>query len=406
MTPRLGLIVLGILAALGVAEGGVRIVALFAPRVHFLATGRPTRPIGRYATLEEFIAAQAAHIRPHQPWYNYWSNAFGFHDEEFVEPKPGGRRRVVAVGDSFTFGPVSYPQAVMTLTEAGLRATCGGRDLDLLNMGVMGAGPPEYRILVELGAPRFSPDLVLVNFFIGNDGPDLHRQVHDRSPAERALRHSYVWTLGKNVMRARGGLRAAVGPTRATGAPIGMPVAPGGTAVDPDRTLGADDPLLVGPILTDAAFHEVLASDLGRLYRPADSQALRVAWEPVFTDLDALHRAATAAGSHVALALFPSELQVDAGVLDATVARIATWLRYRGLSRADIEPLLPNQQLAEFARTRDIPLIDLTPAFVAEAATGSPEPLYKRNDNHWTPRGNRVAARVLTAFLAPLVCGR
>ena len=88
MMARLGLVALGILVALALAEGIVRVAATFDPRVRVLATGRATRPAVTYATLEQFIAAQAAHITPHRRWYNYWSNAFGFHDEEFVEPKP------------------------------------------------------------------------------------------------------------------------------------------------------------------------------------------------------------------------------------------------------------------------------------------------------------------------------
>jgi hypothetical protein len=275
VTGRLGLVALGILVALGLAEGVVRVAAALDSRVRFLATGRATRPKVTYATLEAFLAAQTAHITPHKPWYNHWSNAFGFHDEEFAEPKPAGRFRVLAVGDSFTFAPVPYPQGVMTLTEVGLRAACGGRDLDLLNMGLMGAGPPEYRLMTTLAAPRFAPDLVLVNFFVGNDAPDLHRQVHDRSPFEWALRRSYLWTLGKNLVRARGGLRELRLPGRVTGAPPGAPVSRGGTLVEGAHELAADDPALVGPLLTEAAYREVLASDLGRFYRPGDERDLR-----------------------------------------------------------------------------------------------------------------------------------
>jgi hypothetical protein len=402
VTVRLGLVALGILAALGLAEGVLRVAAVLDPRVRFLATGRATRPAVTFATLEEFIAAQSAHITPHQPWYNHWSNAFGFHDEEFVEPKPAGRLRVLVVGDSFTFAPVPYPQGVVTLAEIALRAACDGRDLDLLNMGLMGAGPPEYRILVDLGAPRFAPDLVLVNFFVGNDAPDLHRHVQDRSPLERALRRSHVWTFGTNFLRARGGLREPRLPARVSAAPPGAPVSRGGTLVEGTSELAAGDPALVGPILTEAAYQEVLASDLGRLYQPEDERGLRAAWEPVLADLDAVHRAARRAGSGMSLALLPSVLQVDAALRAATVARLGVSLRYWGLSSAEIDPDLPNMLLREFARTRGIALVDLTPAFAAESAAA--EPLYKRNDNHWTPRGNRVAARSLTAFLAPLVC--
>ena len=88
MRSRLGLVALGILVALGLAEGVVRVAAALDSRVRFLATGRATRPEVRYATLEAFIGSQAAHITPHKRWFNFWSNALGFHDEEFVEPKP------------------------------------------------------------------------------------------------------------------------------------------------------------------------------------------------------------------------------------------------------------------------------------------------------------------------------
>ena len=297
MTARLGLVALGILAALGLAEGVLRVAAALDPRVRVLATGRATRPAVAYATLEQFIAAQAAHITPHQPWYNYWSNAFGFHDEEFVEPKPAGRIRILAVGDSFTFAPVPYPQGVMTLTEAALRAACGGRDLDLLNMGLMGAGPPEYRILAELGVPRFTPDLVLVNVFLGNDPPDLHRYVHDRSPLERALRRSHAWTFAKNLLRARGGLREARLPGAGGRGPAGSAGRARGRAgggsprAGPGRPgPGGAAPLGVG-LPAGARLGPRPLLPAGETSRPC-----RAAWQPFLADLDAVQRRRDAGG--------------------------------------------------------------------------------------------------------------
>jgi hypothetical protein len=403
VTARLGLVALGIVAALGLAEGLLRVAALLDPHVRLLATGGASRAAVTYASLEEFTAAQAAFIRPHRPWFNYWSNALGFHDEEFVEPKPAGRLRILAVGDSFTFGPVPYPHSVMTLTENGLRAACGGRALDLLNMGLAGAGSPEYRILAGLGAARYSPDLVLVNIFLGNDPPDLHRHVHDRSPVERVLRGSYAWTFGKNVVQARRGLREARLPARVAAGPPGAPVSRGGERIPGTTDLTADDAALLGPLLSDTAYQRVLASDLGRFYRPADPQDRRTAWQSLLADLDALAHAASRAGSRVALAFLPSVLQVDAELRTRTVTRMAATFRYRGLSNAEVDPGLPNRLLDEFARARGIPSVDLTPVFIAERVAGQ-QLLYKRNDIHWTPRGNRVAAEALVAFLAPLVC--
>jgi hypothetical protein len=402
MKARLGLVALGILVALALAEGLLRVAAALDPRVRVLATGRATRRAVTYRTLEQFVAAQAAHITPHRRWYNYWSNAFGFHDEEFVEPKPAGRRRVLVIGDSFTFGPVPYPQGVVTLTEAGLRTACAGRDLELLNMGLMGAGPPEYRILADLGVPRFAPDLVVVAIFLGNDPPDVHRYVHDRSPMERLLRHSRAWTFGKNVVRAQTGLRERDLPARVSAASPGAASVRGGTLVEGTAELTPDDPALVGPLLSDSAYQSVLASDLGRFYRPPSERDLQAAWRQTLANLDAVHAAASRAGSGLALALLPSILQVDPALRAATVTRLGASLRYGGLSPADIDPDLPNALLRQFAATRGIPLVDLTPVFAAEPPAA--EPLYKRNDNHWTPRGNGVAARALVPFLTPLVC--
>jgi hypothetical protein len=365
-----------------------------------------SRPVAPPVVLEDFIAAQAAYITPHRAWYNHWSNALGFHDEEFVEPKPRGRVRVLAVGDSFTFGLVPYPQGVMTLTEAGLRVACPGQDLDLLNMGLIGAGVPEYRTLVELGVARFAPDVVLVNLFAGNDPPDVHRHVHDRSPVERILRRSHAWTFGKNLLRARGGLRdpelpARVGHARPAG---GGPR--GGALVDPGDRFAPDDPALVGPILSEPAYERVLQFDLGRFYRPADDGDLRAAWQPMLAELDTLRAAARKAGAVVALAILPSVLQVDRALRSETVARMASSLRYRGLSEGQIDPRLPNGMLDEYARARGIPLVDMTARFAAASGAGATEPLYKRRDSHWTPRGNSLAAGELVDFLAPLVCAR
>ena len=357
-----------------------------------------------YATLEEFIAAQAAHITPHRPWYNHWSNAFGFHDEEFVEPKPAGRLRILVVGDSFTFAPVPYPQGVMTLTEAALRAACGGRDLDVLNMGLMGAGPPEYRILAELGVPRFAPDLVLVNLFLGNDPPDLHRYVHDRSPLERALRRSHAWTFAKNLLRARGGLREARLPGAGGRGPAGSA---GRRAGAPAWRGPASSPRTTRPWWgrssrsrpTSRCSPRTSAASTGR----ETSRPSAAAWQPFLADLDAMHGVATRAGSRMALALMPSVLQVDPALRAATVARLSASVAVPGtVRRRDRSRASQHAPPGVRAGPRHSPR--RPHAGIRRRERRQPEPLYKRSDNHWTPRGNRVAARLLTAFLAPLAC--
>ena len=220
------------------------------------------------------------------------------------------------------------------------------------------------------------------------------------------MRRSYTWTFVKNLVRAQRGLRDARVPARVQNPGPAAATPRGGALVDPAGALAPDDPALVGPLFSEEAYVEVLGFDLGRLYRPAGDHELRAAWQPMLAELDALAAAAWRAGIPVALAILPSVLQVDPALRDEIVTRISSSLRYRGLSHAEIDPRLPNVMLAEYARARGTPLVDLTAAFAEEGSRDTTEPLYKRRDIHWTPRGNRLAARALVDFLAPLVCPR
>jgi hypothetical protein len=133
--PLAGAVALGALLALAAAEGAIRLAAAISPRAHFLARGSVGRPVQEAGSLEVFARAWPVGPGPHRPWLGYWTNVLGFSDEEWLEPKPTGRRRVVALGDSNTFGIVPYPDSVMTLLRARLRRGCAERDLDLLNLG-------------------------------------------------------------------------------------------------------------------------------------------------------------------------------------------------------------------------------------------------------------------------------
>jgi hypothetical protein len=92
---------LGLLLALAAGELSLRLIALVSPDVRYLSTARADRPGGRPASLEAYLAGRPEQIIPYRQWFNHWTNALGFNDEEFVVPKPAGRFRIMAVGDSF-----------------------------------------------------------------------------------------------------------------------------------------------------------------------------------------------------------------------------------------------------------------------------------------------------------------
>lgn len=398
----LGALALGIVVALALGEGLVRLAAWWSPAVRNLASPRDRRGARPFTSLAAYLASQPTQVVPHREWFNYWNNALGLNDEEFEVPKPPGRFRILALGDSFTYGLVPYPDNVMTLLETHLRAACPGRDLDVLNFGIGGAGVRDYRTIVTLTLATYEPDLVLVNFYAGNDGPDLYRLVHEGPRRRRSILHaSRLWTFGRNALRVWRGVHD-LGTVRAARPAPGR-VPRGGTPVDPAHHVDPRDPALAGPVFTEAAFAAVQAVDLRRLYRPQDPAVVERAWRPVLADLEAIRAEVLRPGRRLALVIYPSALQVYPERLTPLVETLRSRPRYAALSADALDPPLPNRQLAAYCQQAGLPCTDLTPAF-AEARGVPGEPLYKKRDGHWTIRGNHVAAAAEARFLAGHVC--
>jgi len=403
----LGVLVLGIVMALALGEGVVRLAAWWSPAIQELVAPRSRLGSPAAATLAAYLALHPGDVIPHRDWFNYWNNALGLNDEEFVVPKPSGRFRILALGDSFTYGVVPYPKAVMTILEMRLRDSCPGQDLDVLNFGFSGAGIRDYEAIVKLGLATYDPDLVLVNFYAGNDGPDLYRFTHERTRARRVLAlldAMRLWTLARNAFRLWQGVQDLGLGTTPPVRPAGRGEVPrGGTLVDPSRHISDRAPAMTGPVFTKTAFVGVQAQELRRIYRPEDPAVADRAWRSALAHLETIRTEVVRPGRRMALAIYPSSLQVYPAQRAALVETLRGRTRYATLSLDAVDPWLPNRQLAAYCQRAALPCVDLTPVFV-EASQVSADPLYKERDTHWTIRGNRVAAEAEARFLAGLVC--
>lgn len=397
---------LGLVLALAAGELALRVVALFSTKVRYLSTAQGAPAPEQPATLAAYLASRPEPPVPHGEWFNHWTNALGFSDEEFVVPKPPGRFRVMAVGDSYTFGSVPYPESVMTLLESALRTACPGRDLDLLNLGISATGVRDYRTIVELASATYEPDLVLINFYTGNDGP--RRRSRDRRLGGWLRAHSYLWRFMENALRLRRSLPnpealAEVAGGRVAGArPAGGPRL-GGRVVDPDHRLREDAPALVGPIFDEEAYTQILAAELRQLHVPEDPDAVGQAWKPTLEELEAARVHVAQRAGRLVITVYPSVLQIDTPLRATLLERLRSRRRHADLRTGTIDPALPNRLVLEYCRSRGLSCFDLTPAFV-RASQQSADPVYKTRDSHWTIRGNRVAAEAQAVYLAPLVC--
>ncbi len=95
----------------------------------------------------------------------------GLRNPVVAVPKPGDTYRILAVGDSFTYGwGVDEPDTWVRLLEQKLRETLpAGKRVELVNAGAPGLGIDGYIDACESYAGRFSADAVIVGLYGTDD---------------------------------------------------------------------------------------------------------------------------------------------------------------------------------------------------------------------------------------------
>lgn len=94
--------------------------------------------------------------------FHHAHNRHGFRDEEHTLKKPAGVLRVVALGDSFTYGfGVDYELTFLVRLEARLNAT-GTTPVEVINLAIPRYWPEPERLMLEHYGVRYEPDLVIV----------------------------------------------------------------------------------------------------------------------------------------------------------------------------------------------------------------------------------------------------
>jgi len=94
----------------------------------------------------------------------YRTDSRGLRDEEIPFEKPAGERRLLAVGDSFTYGIwVNEPETYVAGIERGLPGW------EVVNTGVIDWAPDQEYLYLTTEGLRYEPDVVMLFFFVGND---------------------------------------------------------------------------------------------------------------------------------------------------------------------------------------------------------------------------------------------
>lgn len=98
-------------------------------------------------------------------------NAYGLRDREYPLAKPPHTFRILAIGDSFTFGAgVLREEAYTERLEVMLneRLQRSGMRFEVLNAGVPGYNTSQELVHLRESGLRFDPDLIIVGFTLGD----------------------------------------------------------------------------------------------------------------------------------------------------------------------------------------------------------------------------------------------
>jgi hypothetical protein len=375
----IGLALVGLVVALGLIEGGIRLYRRAYPPAGalFMWTRHAEYGWGLTPGSERISSDYAGEFR-----VRVRINSRGLRDVEHDLQKPPGTFRILVLGDSYVEAlQVELEQTFGRLLERDLRSRLG-RPVEVISAGVSSWGTDNELQWFRHEGYRYQPDLVLLAFTSSNDvresyapynrldpwanlskpsfeltdGGRLEMQPGPEIPATPWWQQLYVWgfvytRLGGKVALPRRGQNAAPPPR------------------DPNAPRVSTDMLVHAPE-----------------YSPEVARAWRVTEGLIL----ALRDEATAHGARFAV-------MVHAGPWVHHLNRWRLMFAGAGVGTARTwDRRKPTRLIDEFLAREGIDFVDLYPTFNAAKRR---EPVFFRVNVHWTPAGHRVASDTVTEFL-------
>jgi hypothetical protein len=316
-------------------------------------------------------------------------NSLGMREREIARGKPTGRRRVLLLGDSVTFG--TGVNAGWRFSDFMQRALTD--DVEVVNAGVPGWGTDQELIYYESFARELESDVVIVTFTMAND------------VVNNALDHLFLGSAAKprfDVIADSLFLADGVPPRAAAGRPMWKSVLRQSRVrfllfvkrrIDrmiyardsreshhPDRTT---DPVPAG-------FHHG-GKELTHwsVFEAPPSPRIEDAWKVTEAILIRFANRCRDSGAELIVLALPPRIVVDKRWRSDLMAAA-------GLGAEDLDFAGPFERLSSFCRKNGIPFVHPRPAFEEGARY---RVLYHRRDSHPNRYGHALAARVLLETL-------
>jgi len=367
------MLVSGVVVALLAAEAALRVAGI------------------RYPVFDTYDDLRGVALRPgNEGWYQREGRAYlrinssGYRDTEHEVAKAPNTFRIAVLGDSFAearqvdIGDTFWTHLGQHLGSCPAYA---GRTIDVLNFGIGGYGTTEELLTLRKDALRYSPDLVLLAFFVGNDVRDNSRALTLaegwRVPKPIYFRQNGKLTLDDSFRQSRGQqlLYEATHHSRL------LELVNEGRRVWVTRQVQASaarDAARAGPATVD------------EIYAPPADPEWQEAWLVTEELLSQMHREVAAAGARfvVAMVTTPEQVQPDPAVRHALETRLGVsdlFYADRRLSalgeRDGFQVIKLAEHLQRVATERHVFLHGFKNSVMGEG--------------HWNEEGHREAAKVM-----------
>lgn len=297
----------------------------------------------------------------------------GFNDVHDDQRKRG--RRLLFIGDSFTYGTYPPDRVFPGLVEAAMVAR--GHPAVAYNRGLPGAGTSTYIPLARTFAARLQPETVVLTLYIGNDIEQSHPRQATRLFGGMVVTVNNIdrFGIGKRDFLAYYVLRKLYEHSL--------------FAIRRDDEEIPPIPLEEGRLAGYLSAFEWLyvARREMECMRRDLPEFMQAAYQELPRRLATVRREIGAAKLLVVIA--PARVQIDPIWRDEV-------LEFWELRADEFDFGLPNRTIARQLDALNIDYIDLSTAL---AASNRSVPGYNRRDTHWNRRGNEVAAQAITDWV-------
>jgi hypothetical protein len=134
-------------------------------------------------------------------------NSDGFRDREHTKVKPENTFRIALLGDSFVEAlqvPLDQDLAAVIERELSSCTALAGRKAEVINFGVTGYGTDQELITLREKVWDYSPDIVVLDFYTGNDIVDNSRALSQKFYPNKlaSLKPFFIFKDGEMVVDA------------------------------------------------------------------------------------------------------------------------------------------------------------------------------------------------------------